>query len=116
MIEQRNYSHLTTYVFKADAALDSAASAAASSSNNGGDLAMATTAAGAAKKKGTLGSGSSAERDTYQSKLDLASALSYLGQANYEKAAQCFLKLGPAKDLGDWVGKVRLFDWVMIIL
>jgi len=115
MIEQRNYSHLTTCVFKADAALDSAASAAASS-NNGGDLAMATTAAGAAKKKGTLGSGSSAERDTYQSKLDLASALSYLGQANYEKAAQCFLKLGPAKDLGDWVGKVRLFDWVMIIL
>ena len=107
MIEQRNYSHLTRYVFKADAALDSAA---ASSSNNGGDLAMATTAAGAAKKKGTLGSGPSAERDAYQSKLDLASALSYLGQANYEKAAQCFLKLGPAKDLGDWVGKVRLSD------
>ena len=108
MIEQRNYSHLTTYVFKADAALDSAASTAASSSNNGGDLAMATTTAGVAKKKGTLGSGPSAERDAYQSKLDLASALSYLGQANYEKAAQCFLKLGPAKDLGDWVGKVRL--------
>ncbi|EDR00057.1 uncharacterized protein LACBIDRAFT_192125 [Laccaria bicolor S238N-H82] len=86
MIEQRNYSHLTTYVFKADAALDSAASAAASSSNNGGDLAMATTAA--------------------------ASALSYLGQANYEKAAQCFLKLGPAKDLGDWLiapGDIAIF-------
>jgi COP9 signalosome complex subunit 1 len=87
MIEQHNYSHLSTYVFKADAALDSATSAAASSCNNGGDLVMATTAAGAAKKKGTLGSGSSAERDTYQSKLDLASALSYLGQVNYERAA-----------------------------
>jgi len=77
---------------------------------------MATTAASAAKKKGTFGSGSSAERDTYQSKLDLASVLSYLGQENYEKVAQCFLKLGLAKDLGDWVGKVHLSDWVMIIL
>ncbi|EDR00055.1 uncharacterized protein LACBIDRAFT_144193, partial [Laccaria bicolor S238N-H82] len=46
------------------------------------------------------------KRDTYQSKLDLASALSYLGQANYEKAAQCFLKLSAAKDLGDWAGKL----------
>jgi len=108
--------HLTTYIFKADAVLDSAASAAASSSNNGGDLVMATTAASAAKKKVTLGSRSSAERDTYQSKLDLASTLLYLGQENYEKVAQCFLKLGLAKDLGDWVGKVRLSDWVMIIL
>jgi len=87
MIEQSNYSHLTMYVFKADAALDSAT---ASSSNNGSNLAMATTATGALKKKGTLGSGSSAERDTYQSKLDLVSALSYLGQVNYEKAVQCF--------------------------
>jgi COP9 signalosome complex subunit 1 len=49
----------------------------------------------------------SAERDHVQSKLDLAGALSHLGQGNYEKAAHAFLKIGPAKELGDWIGKVR---------
>jgi len=118
MIEQCNYSHLTTNNVRFQSRRGSRLRCihAALSSNNGGDLAMATTAASAAKKKGTLGSRSSAERDTYQSKLDLASALSYLGQANYKKAVQCFLKLGLAKDLGGWVGRVCLSDWVMIIL
>ena len=46
------------------------------------------------------------ERDNVQAKLDLATALSNLGQGSYEKAAQYFLKVGTAKDLGDWVGKV----------
>lgn len=48
----------------------------------------------------------SAERENVQSKLDLATALSHLGQANYEKAAYHLLRIGPAKELGDWVGKV----------
>jgi len=46
------------------------------------------------------------DRDNVQAKLDLATALSHLGQGAYEKAAQYFLKVGAAKDLGDWVGKV----------
>ena len=100
LIEQRNYSHLTTYVFKADAALD-AASAAAQASAAGASGAAAVPPTAAAKKRG------SAERDSVQSKLDLSTALSHLGQGNYEKAAQYLLKLGPAKELGDWVGKVR---------
>lgn len=99
LIEQRNYSHLTTYVFKADAALD-AASAAAQASAAGGSGAAAVPPTAAAKKRG------SAERDSVQSKLDLSTALSHLGQGSYEKAAQYLLKLGPAKELGDWVGKV----------
>ncbi|KIJ96917.1 hypothetical protein K443DRAFT_10285 [Laccaria amethystina LaAM-08-1] len=74
---------LAQLVLKADAALDSATSTAASSSNNSGDLLMSTTAAGAARKRALL------EAD------------------RHEKAAQCFLKLGLAKDLGDWVGKPR---------
>ena len=41
-----------------------------------------------------------------QSKLDLATALAYLAAASYEKAAISFLKIGPPKDLGDWIGKV----------
>lgn len=40
--------------------------------------------------------------------MDFATALSHLGQANYEKAALAFLKLGSAEQLGDWIGKVRM--------
>ncbi|KAF8953325.1 26S proteasome, regulatory subunit Rpn7, partial [Flammula alnicola] len=99
LIEQRNYSHLTTYVFKADAALD-AATAANTAPAPGSTGAPAPTASAAGSKK------KSAERDNVQAKLDLATALSHLGQGTYEKAALCFLKIGPAKDLGDWVGKL----------
>ncbi|KAF8064961.1 26S proteasome subunit RPN7-domain-containing protein [Lyophyllum atratum] len=96
LLEQRNYTHLSTYVFKADAALD--ATLNASNGGNGGGGAQAPTAG--AKKKTSI------ERQQVQSKLDLATALSHLGQANYEKAAYSFLKVGPAKELGDWIGKV----------
>jgi len=96
LIEQRNYAHLTTYVFKADAALDSSAVSAQTSST--GATAPPPANNGAKKK--------SAERDHVQAKLDLATALSHLGQANYEKAALAFLKIGPPKDLGHWIGKL----------
>lgn len=102
LIEQRNYSHLTTYVFKAEAALDAtaaAASNAAANSTGGGSAVSATSA----KKK-------SSERDGVQAKLDLATALSHLGQNNYEKAANAFLKIGSTKELGDWAGKVYRLD------
>jgi len=48
----------------------------------------------------------SPEREQVQSKLDFATALSHLGQGNYEKAALAFLRLGPPSQLGDWVGKL----------
>lgn len=89
LILQRNYSHISTYVFKADAALDAAT---ASGSGSG--------STGSSSKKG------SAEREKVQSKLDFATALSHLGQSNYEKAAYYFLRLGPSKQLGDWAGKL----------
>jgi COP9 signalosome complex subunit 1 len=98
LIEQRNYSHLTTYVFKADAAIDATASTAPGSTTS----APTPTATAGSKKK-------SVERDNVQAKLDLATALSNLGQGSYEKAAQYFLKVGSPKDLGDWVGKVCFF-------
>lgn len=100
LIEQRNYSHLPTYVFKAEAALD-AATANLSNNNNapsGASSAPVPMVTTGSKKK-------SAERENVQSKLDLATALSHLGQANYEKAAFHLLRIGPAKELGDWVGK-----------
>ncbi|KAF8219111.1 hypothetical protein L208DRAFT_1555514, partial [Tricholoma matsutake] len=74
LIEQHNYSHLITYVFKANTTLD-AASATAPATN-------------------------------VQSKLNLAIALSHLGQANYQKTVYFFLRLGTAWELGNWVRKV----------
>lgn len=111
MIEQRNYTHIPTYVFKADAALDAASASAAKSEK---DAAAAANGASAAPQKlvttGTAGPALkktiSAEREKVQSKLDFASALSHLGQGNFEKAATTFLRLGSADQLGDWIGKV----------
>jgi COP9 signalosome complex subunit 1 len=84
MLEQQNYAHVSTYVFKAEAALD-------------------IPQAGAEKKK--TGSTANPEREKIQSKLDLALGLSMLGQNNYERAAWSFLKVG--KNLDNWIGKVR---------
>ncbi|KAF5373404.1 hypothetical protein D9615_009517 [Tricholomella constricta] len=97
-LEQRNYAHISTYVFKADAALE-----ATINSNNGGN---GSGAGGAPVPTVGTRKKSSIERQQVQSKLDLATALSFLGQSNYEKAAYNFLKVGPAKELGDWIGKV----------
>ncbi|KAJ8472377.1 hypothetical protein ONZ45_g16676 [Pleurotus djamor] len=91
LILQRNYSHISTYVFKADAALDAATAGQQSGGSGSGS--------GSGKKV-------SEERARVQSKLDFATALSNLGQSNYEKAAYYFLRLGPASQLGDWAGKL----------
>ncbi|KAH8112809.1 26S proteasome subunit RPN7-domain-containing protein [Phellopilus nigrolimitatus] len=95
IIEQRNYSHISTYVFKADAALDVATSTA--NTGPGGSVPSAQL-----HKK----TAPSAEREKVQTKLDVAMALAHLGQASYEKAAVTFLKLGPPKGLEDWDGKI----------
>lgn len=97
LIEHRNYAHMSTYVFKADAALDAANSVRVGPAS--GPTAPAN-AASAIKDK------AAAEREKVQSKLDVSIALSYLGQGSYEKAAQAFLKVGPVKALDDWVGTV----------
>jgi COP9 signalosome complex subunit 1 len=96
LIEHRNYAHLNTYVFKADAALDAATASNTSGTAPPGGGAPVPTAT---KKK-------SVERDNVQSKLDLATALSHLASASYEKAAISFLKIGPPKDLGNWIGNL----------
>jgi COP9 signalosome complex subunit 1 len=99
LIDQRNYSHLTTYVFKADAALDAAKAAAAPPPAPAG-----VTAAGAAQQKKKAAAGG--EREDVQAKLSLATALSHLGQGHYEKAASSFLTVGSPTHLGEWLGKV----------
>ncbi|KAG6839785.1 hypothetical protein C0991_011700, partial [Blastosporella zonata] len=104
LLEQRNYSHLSSYIFKAEAALDAAQNTAnAGNGGNGGGIGSSgvpTPSVTTGKKKSSL------ERQQVQSKLDLATALSQLGQSNYEKAAYSFLRIGSAKELGDWVGAI----------
>ncbi|KAI0752860.1 PCI-domain-containing protein [Daedaleopsis nitida] len=95
LMEQRSYSHIGTYVFKAEAALDSAMSVRPPTGPE------APAGAAQASKEKRL-----AEREKIQTKLDLATAISHLGQTNYEKAAQSFLKIGPPKGLDDWFGKL----------
>ncbi|KAI0697628.1 PCI-domain-containing protein [Cerioporus squamosus] len=95
LMEQRSYSHIGTYVFKAEAALDSATNVR----QPGGPQAPAG-AAQSIKERRQL------EREKVTSKLDIATAISHLGQANYEKAAQSFLKVGRPKGLEDWFGKL----------
>ncbi|KAF5335292.1 hypothetical protein D9611_011788 [Ephemerocybe angulata] len=102
LIEQRNYSHLMTYVFKADAALDAATAAASTAGNGGGNWSGSTVPTGALPKKKPV----SAERDSVQSKLDFATVLSHLRQGTYEKAAQYLLNLGAPRELGEWIDKV----------
>lgn len=107
MIEQRNYSHISSYIFKADAALESTAATTAGTAESG---AAPASAQPASKKL-------SPEREQVQSRLDFAMALSHLGHGNYEKAASLFLRLGPPEQLGDWVGKVRtavLIVWMRL--
>ncbi|KZT26058.1 G protein pathway suppressor 1 [Neolentinus lepideus HHB14362 ss-1] len=89
LIEQRNYSHIPTYIFKSDAALDQSTSVPENSKAPVGTKAKA-----------------SAERERYQTKLDFAMALSQLGQGLYDKAAHSFLKLGPSAKFDDWAGKL----------
>ncbi|KAH8827133.1 26S proteasome subunit RPN7-domain-containing protein [Flagelloscypha sp. PMI_526] len=98
-IEQKSYAHITTYVFKAEAALD--ATAASAASNNPAPTGPTGAAAAAAAKKA-----STEEREKVQAKLEFANAISYLGGSNYERAAYHFLRIGPPSALGDWLGKL----------
>ncbi|KAI0634340.1 G protein pathway suppressor 1 [Trametes polyzona] len=95
LMEQRNYSHIATYVFKAEAASDAVAAVRA----NTAPEAPAGSAQASKEKR-------NAEREKVQTKLDVAAALSHFGQSNYEKAAHTFAKVGPVKCLEDWSGKL----------
>jgi len=51
-----------------------------------------------------------------QSKLDMATALSHLASTSHERAAISFLKIGPPKDLGEWIGKVGFSSYKIALL
>lgn len=95
LIESRNYSLITSYVYKAEPALD-----ATTNSLRNANQGPTATAAPPGKEK------IAAEREKVQSKLDLATAISHLGQGTYDKAATFFLKVGSIKSLEHWATTV----------
>jgi len=96
---------------KAEAALDATAVMANASHTGSASGNVSTSTVGPSSASGS-GSYSkkktSTEKEIVQSRLELASALSYIGHGSYDKAAQSFLKIGAVKELGDWIGKVSV--------
>ncbi|KAF8624719.1 hypothetical protein AX17_007050 [Amanita inopinata Kibby_2008] len=97
MIEHRNFSNLTTYLFKAEATLEASMAGNGPASSGNATGSGASNSALQARKR---------EKEQIQTKLDLATAFSHLIQTNYEKVALYMFRLGPPKDLGDWIGKL----------
>ncbi|KAL0563371.1 hypothetical protein V5O48_018696 [Marasmius crinis-equi] len=97
LIEQRNYAHLPTYIFKAESALEGASSALNAASKDK-ERDTGSTAGSSKKAQANI-----PDIDVLRSKLDFANGLSQLSQGNYERAAYFFLRLS---GLGDWFGKL----------
>ena len=99
LIEQRNYAHIPTYIFKAENALDGLSSSAAAP--NASSSATATATAPAASQ--------SAKKDPYAptyAKLALCTALSLLSQGAYAKAGAKLLSLPASGAGGAWIGTI----------
>lgn len=89
LLEQQNYAHLSTYIYKAETALDASQGAAG--------------AGGASGRKAST-SAPNPDRSRVQTQLEFAGAMAEMGAGRYDKAAYAFLKM--KRDLGDWAGKV----------
>ncbi|KAH9974350.1 G protein pathway suppressor 1 [Lactifluus volemus] len=89
LLEQRTFSHVPTYVFKAESALDGVISSGHGSSG-----------------LGVSGSKKVDQHQTVEAKLALCTALSHLSNGNYAKAAQDFLQPMSATALAPWAGSI----------
>lgn len=90
LIEQNNYAQISTFVFKAESALDIPGPQAAGKKPATGTAPAPTP-----------------DKERIQTKLELCGALANMYQGNYDTAAYGFLKL--KRDLSDWQGKVPFF-------
>ena len=93
LLEQRSFSHLSTYVFKAESALDGVGTSVHSSTT------MGVGSGGGGAKKIDL-------HQAVEAKLALCTALSHLANGNYAKATQDFLQPMSAAALAPWTGTI----------
>jgi COP9 signalosome complex subunit 1 len=98
-MEQRSFSHIPTYVFKAESALDSIGPSGHSSSS----LGYVSSAAGSG---GTSGTKKIDLHQSVEAKLALCTALSHLANGNYAKATHDFLQPMSAAALAPWNGNI----------
>ena len=99
LIEQRNYAHIPTYIFKAENALDGLSSSAAAPN------ASSSTAATAAAPPASQSTKKDPYAPTY-AKLALCNALSLLSQGAYAKAGAKLLSLPASGAGGAWIGTI----------
>jgi COP9 signalosome complex subunit 1 len=97
-MEQRSFSHIPTYVFKAESALDSIGSSGHSSSLGHGSSAGGSGGSSGAKKVDL--------HQSVEAKLALCTALSHLANGNYAKAMHDFLQPMSAAALAPWNGTI----------
>jgi COP9 signalosome complex subunit 1 len=95
LLEQRSFSHIPTYVFKAESALDSIGTSGHTSSS----LGFGSSASGGGAKKIDL-------HQAVEAKLALCTALSHLANGNYGKATHDFLQPMSAAALAPWNGNI----------
>jgi COP9 signalosome complex subunit 1 len=88
-MEQRTFSHVPTYVFKAESALDGVISSGHSSTS-----------------LGVSGSKKVDQHQIVEAKLALCTALAHLSNGNYSKATQDFLHPMSAAALAPWAGNI----------
>lgn len=109
LIEQRNHVHMPSYIFKAESALEAttvirppnaSGSGAGTARRDGPEAPIRQQISEKDKER------MSALKEKVQTKLELATALSFLGQGSFEKAANTFVKMGPVAGLEDWAEKV----------
>lgn len=104
LMEQRHYAHIPTYVYKGEAALEAITGSRVAAANAAQASAISNPNARPVAREKAV-----AERDRTQTKLDVALAMSYLAQGQYEKAAQSFMKVGSPEGLEGWAGAVSKF-------
>ncbi|KAI0267346.1 26S proteasome subunit RPN7-domain-containing protein [Gloeopeniophorella convolvens] len=90
LLEQRNFAHVPTYVFKAESALDAIVSSGPSTTYGTG------LNAGGPKR--------TEQHAQVEAKLALCTALAHLAAGQYAKAAQAFLQPMSAAALAPWTG------------
>lgn len=98
LLEYNDYTHISTYVYKAEATLVPTAEGKESKK-------APIPAAGSAAAAAAAASAGTSEREKALAKLDLAHAIAHMGTGSYDKAAFAFSKLG--RNLDDWLGSVN---------
>lgn len=103
LLEHCDYSHIGTYIFKAEAAF-----APPEGSKDTSKKSSIVHPPGSAAAAAAASAAANPEREKAQAKIDCANGIAFMAQGHYEKAAFSFSKLN--RSLDDWLGPVSFAD------